>query len=86
MCVSSDVLVLNFNLILITRGFEGRDSVAGIATWYELDGPGIESQWEWHSPHRSDWLWGRPNILHNGYPVSFPKIKRLDNGVTAHPI
>ena len=31
----------------------GRDSVVGIATRYELDGPGIESRWGQYFPHPS---------------------------------
>jgi len=30
-----------------------RDSSDGIATGYGLDGPGIESRWEWDFPHLS---------------------------------
>jgi len=32
---------------------KGRDSVVGIATRYELDGPGIESRWGRGFPHTS---------------------------------
>jgi hypothetical protein len=31
----------------------GRDSSVGIATYYELDGPGIESRWGRDFPHPS---------------------------------
>ena len=30
-----------------------RDSSDGIATRYEMDGPGIESRWRWNFPHPS---------------------------------
>jgi hypothetical protein len=43
----------------------GPGSSVGIATDYELDGPGIESRWG------RDRLWGSPSLLHNGYRV-FP--------------
>ena len=32
---------------------DGRDSSVGIATRYELDGPGIESRWRRNFPHLS---------------------------------
>jgi hypothetical protein len=41
----------------------GRDSAVGIATRYELDGPGIEFRW---GPDRP---WGLPSLLYNGYRV-----------------
>jgi hypothetical protein len=34
------------NLVLV-----GRDSSIGVATRYELNGPGIESRWEGDFPH-----------------------------------
>jgi hypothetical protein len=43
----------------------GPGSVVGIATGYELDGPGIESRW---GP------WGPPSLLYNGYRL-FPEVK-----------
>ena len=40
----------------IERGV-GRDSVVGIATRYELDGPGIESRWGRDFPTRPPIQW-----------------------------
>jgi hypothetical protein len=34
--------------------YEGRDSLAGIATRYELESPGIESRWGREFPHLSE--------------------------------
>jgi hypothetical protein len=62
----------------------GRDSVVGIATRYGLDGPGIEFRWAEVFRIRSDWPWGSPSLLYNGYRVSFPGVKRLRRGVD-HP-
>jgi hypothetical protein len=36
-----------------TKHIVGRDSAVGIATCYELDGPGIESRWGRDFPHPS---------------------------------
>jgi len=33
----------------------------------------------------SDWLWGPPNLLYNGYPVSFLEVKLLGRGVDNPP-
>jgi hypothetical protein len=38
---------------ILYRLIVGRDSVVGIATRYELDGPGIESRWERDFPQPS---------------------------------
>ena len=55
----------------------GRDSSVGIAARYRLDGPGIESRrggaiFRTRPERPSD----TPNLLHNGYRVSFPRVKR----------
>jgi hypothetical protein len=49
----------------------GPVSVAGIATGYGLDGPGIESRWGaiFSAPVRT---WGPSSLLYNGYRV-FPE-------------
>ena len=44
-------LVLVRSRIQIRR--RGRDNSAGIATRYDLEGPGIESRWKRDFPHRS---------------------------------
>jgi len=40
-------------LLSTTEGLCGPGSVVGIATGYELDGPGIESRWSRDFPHLS---------------------------------
>ena len=47
----------------------GQDSSVGIATGYELDGPGIESRWGRDFCIRPDRPWGPPSLLYNGYRV-----------------
>jgi hypothetical protein len=47
----------------------GQNSVVDIATGYGLDGPGIESQWGEIFRTCSDWPWGPPSLLYNGYRV-----------------
>ena len=62
----------------------GRDSSAGIATRYELDGPGIESRWGRDFPHPF-----RPSLGPSQPPIQwvpglFPGVKRPGRGVD-HP-
>ena len=46
----------------------GQDSSVGIATLYELDGPGIESRWGGRDfPQPSRLVLGSHNLLYNGY-------------------
>ena len=53
-------------------GVDGPVSVVGIATGYELDGPGIESRWGGEIFRTfPDRPWGPPSLLYNGYRV-FP--------------
>ena len=59
----------------------GRDSSVGIATYYGLDGPGIELRWRQDFRHP---FWGPPSLLYNGYRVSFRGVKRPGRGVN-HP-
>jgi hypothetical protein len=63
-----------------------RDSVAGIATRYGLEGSGIESQWGEIFRAYPDQLRGPPSLLYNGYGV-FPGGKG-GRGVmrTTHPL
>jgi hypothetical protein len=49
----------------------GWDSSVGIATYYGLDGPGIESRWRRDICTHPDLPWGPPSLLYNGYRV-FP--------------
>jgi hypothetical protein len=57
-----------------------RDSVAGIATRYRLNDPGIETQSTRDFPHPS-----RPSLLYHGYWVSFPEVMWSGSGVD-HPL
>jgi hypothetical protein len=50
---------------------EDRHSSVGIATCYELDGPGIKSLWIGDFPHPSWPAMGPPSLLYNGYRL-FP--------------
>ena len=78
--LSQDLLPI-FRLRLV-----GRDSTAGIATRYGLDGPGIECRWgSRFFPTRPDRPWCPPSLLHNGYQVSLPRLKRQERGVD-HPL
>jgi hypothetical protein len=54
---------------LLFDWFPARDSVVGIVTRNELDGPGIESRWGREFPHPSRSSWGPPSLLYNGYRV-----------------
>ena len=63
----------------------GWDSVVGIATCYELDGPGIESRWGQIFRTRTDRPWDPPGLLYNGYRVFFPGVKRPGRGVNHSP-
>jgi len=64
----------------------GPGSSVGIATGYRLDGLGIKSQWGEVFHTCTDWLWGPPSFLYNGYLV-FPGVKsgRVVT-LTPHPL
>jgi len=61
----------------------GLDNSVGIATFYSLDGPGIEYQWGEDFPHSSRPAWAPTSLLYNGYRL-FPGVKRPRRGVD-HP-
>ena len=62
----------------------GRDSVVGIATRYELDGPGIEFRWRRDFSHPSRPPLGTIQTSIKWVRVSFPGLKRPGRGVN-HP-
>jgi hypothetical protein len=62
----------------------GRDSSVGIATRYRLDGPGLSRCGDEIFRIRPDRPWDPPSLLYNGYPVSFPEVKRPGCGAN-HP-
>ena len=62
----------------------GQDSAVGTTTHYGVDGPGIEYPWGEIFCTRSDWFWGAPSLLYNGYRV-FPGVKRPGHGVDHTP-
>ena len=66
-------------------GLWGRNSSAGMATRYGLDGPGIESR-SGGEIFRTcpDRPCGSPSLLYNGYRVSFSRVRRSDRGLD-HP-
>ena len=68
-------------IYIYTHAHKGRDSSVGIATRYELNGPGIESRWGRDIPHPSRPALGLPSLLYSGYRVSFPRVKRTGRGV-----
>jgi hypothetical protein len=45
----------------------GRDSSVGIATGYELDGPGIESRWGRDFRTCTEGPWDPPSLLYHAY-------------------
>jgi hypothetical protein len=76
----SCLFLLAFSAIILVF-LVGRGSSVGIATRYELDGPGIEFRWGRDFPDRP---WGPPSFLFNGRRVSAPAVKRPGRGVD-HP-
>jgi hypothetical protein len=72
------------SLSWIYNDYEGRDNSVGIATGYELDGPGIESRWrQFSAPVQPD-----PGANPASYTTgtgSFPGVKRPGRGVDHQP-
>jgi hypothetical protein len=72
-------------LILITfGGFLDRGSSVVITTPCGVNGLGIESRWSEIFRTRPNRPHGLPNLLYNGYRVSFPRVKLPGRGVN-HP-
>jgi hypothetical protein len=63
----------------------GRDSVVGIATRYELDGPGIESRWGTRYPALVQIGRGADTASCTTGTGSFPGLKRPGRGVDHAP-
>jgi hypothetical protein len=59
------------HFIIFTCNKSGPGSVVGIATAYELDGPGIDSRWGEIFRTCPDRPWDPPNLLYKGYRI-FP--------------
>ena len=53
--------LLHFHSTLLH--YSGQDGSVGVATRYELDGPGIESRWGEIFRTSPDWIWHPPNLL-----------------------
>jgi hypothetical protein len=83
-CYSVKLVTKNTQNIFAKNTSISRDSSVGIATRYGLDSPGIESRWGRDFPSHPHQPWSPPSLLHNGYWVSFPGVKRLGRGVD-HP-
>jgi hypothetical protein len=64
----------------------GQGSIIGIATYYELDGLGIEAWWCKIFCTHPDWPWGTPSLLYSGYWDAFPGVEHLVCGVDHPPI
>jgi hypothetical protein len=73
-----------FIFVLYIPQFVDRDNVIGIATRFEIDGPGIEFWWGRDFPHLSRTALGSTSPLHNGYQFSLPKVSRPCRGFN-HP-
>jgi hypothetical protein len=79
--ITLNIKILSYQIWTPTLTIRSRDSVVSIATGYGLDNQGVGVQVPVgsrivSSPCRSDWLWGPPNLLPNGYQeISFPRGK-----------
>jgi hypothetical protein len=69
------MFIVQFILALHFQNVMGRDIMVGIASRNGMEGP------EMRIPTGP---WGPPSLLHNGYRVSFPGVKRPGRGVN-HP-
>ena len=67
--------------LLCEMMWSGRDDLVGIATRYELDGPGSNPGGSKNFRSRLDRPWGPPSLLCKGYRVSSPGIKWPGRGV-----
>ena len=68
----------------VLRVWMGRDSSVGIATGYELDGPGIESRWGRNFQHTSRPALGPTQPPIQWVPCHSRGVKRPERGVD-HP-
>jgi hypothetical protein len=64
----------------------GLGSVVGIVIGYGLDGPGIESHWEWDFPHLSRPALGPKPASCTMGTGSFPGVKSSQGVTTPHPL
>jgi len=78
------IQIYMFNLFDLPVTRVGQDSAVGIATYYGLESPGIESGGGIFCTH-PDWPWGPPSLLYNGYQVSLPGVKRPGVALTTQP-
>ena len=60
--------------------------LAGGATRYQLDGPGIDSRWGGEIFRaRPDRPWSPPSLLYNGYQFPLPRVEQPGRGVNHSP-
>jgi hypothetical protein len=76
--IDKNIDSLNFSSLTPTS--QSRDNAVGIANGYGLDDQEVGVRVPvgakiFTSPCRSDWLWGLPSLLSNGYLGLFPQGK-----------
>jgi hypothetical protein len=76
---------LNEHFIPTTLYQKGRDCSVGMAIRYGLDDRRSNLRRSEIFRSRTERLWGPPNLLYNGYWVSFPGVKRLARCVNHTP-